>query len=568
MAENIVFDKLASNLPLDERQSLLEKLKSHSSIPEGILYFDDREDVFQGDMKTEFAALPWYSRLWYFILSFFKAKPPAVIYGDYRVSNLGQKINQRSPQMYNYQQRMLLSDFYHQVQKLKDAARFFYTALDISVNRDKGAFFAFLASLELPNIHKRIEAETTPNIIVENRAEMPEMELRQIAFKAMDDELALINGEQRDTMYSAARSLSCLKGLSSFLFDRLVMAFNVKDTQKGATCSANIVKELLLTLNNILFSLKTVPPMTLLQSLFVFILQERSDEPGFDINREIRLLLAKAEEALAVIRDFNRKVPLAWIIRCSTRNMSFVPQEISGGEDWFLVYRDYWRRRIETSFADYFKDRRRKEILESFRHFLKGQPLQELDNIQSDRNSYGLPVKGAFALSFLLTFYSVIFMPSINKILRPILIDGQFSRKENRVEFTEAYNNLMKLEEEIKKFEHEVSLSGEYGKRYLQARQEVAVLPVKRRRIQIVLEDAREDAEKILEPVRKACRSMVNFSSALLEPDIKAKNDILTNFPSITGKGSEYTDSLKEAREQFQVVIKLLDDIQVMEEGR
>jgi hypothetical protein len=61
---------------------------------------------------------------------------------------------------------------------------------------------------------------------------------------------------------------------------------------------------------------------------------------------------------------------------------------------------------------------------------------------------------------------------------------------------------------------------------------------------------------------------MVNFSSALLEPDIKAKNDILTNFPSITGKGSEYTDSLKEAREQFQVVIKLLDDIQVMEEGR
>ena len=567
----MVFDRLASSISLEERQNLLEKLKSQSNISSGILYFEEREVVPAGDIASEFARLPWYSRLWYGFLSFFKAKPPVVIFGDHQVSILGEKIEERTPGLYDYQERMLLVAFYRQIEKLKEAARFFYSALDTSVNRDKGAFFAFLGSLEMPEVHKRLEAETEPSAIVGAHPEMPEMELRQMAFKAMEDAFAGITEEQRDIMYFASRSLNCLKGLSSFLFDRLIMAFNTKNTQTGATCSVNVVRDLLVTLNNLLLSLKVVPPMTLLESLFVFILQERASEPGFNIHREIQMLLVKAEDSLAVIRDFNRKVPLAWIIRCASRNMSFVPQEISGGEDWFVVYRDYWRRRIETNFSHYFRERRLKGLLESFRYFLKGQSLKALGNIQSESNPDGLPVRGSFALSFLLTFYSVIFLPGINKILRPILIDGEFQRKENRAEFTECYNNLIKLENDIKKFEYDISPDGDYGKRYIQVRQDMSSIPVKRRKTQIVLEDAQEDAEKILEYVRKAARNMVSLLSGFLGKETKGKYDALTNLPAIAGKGDEYNEYLagmNEAHQQFQTLIKLLDDIEVMEEGR
>lgn len=568
MAENMVFDRLVSSISLDERQNLLQKLKSHSSMTSGILYFDDNEGVAAGDLEAEYAALPWYSRFWYVILSFFKTKPPVIIFGDHQVAVLGQKIDERTPELYDYQKRMLLPDFYRQIEKLKEAARFFYSALDTSVNRDKGVFFAFLGSLEMADVHKRLEEETQPQVIAEKYPDTPEMELRQHAFKAMDDTFSLISPDQREVMYFAARSLNCLKALSSFLFDRLIMAFNAKNGQDGASCSVNVVRDLLVTLNNILLSLKAVPPMTLLESLFIFLLQERSEEPGFDVNKEIRLFLAKAEDSLTVIKDFNKKVPLAWIIRCAARNMSFAPHEISGGEDWFVVYRDYWRRRIEANFADYFRDRRRKGLLETFRYFLKGQGLKTLGNTQSDSNPEGLPIKGSFALSFLLTFYSAVFMPTINKILRPILIDGEFNKKENRVEFTEAYNNLIKLEDEIKKFDYNISPSGEYGKRYAQARQDVSALPVKRRKLQIVLEDAQEDVNKILDQARKASRSMANLLAGFLGRETKTKYDTLANLSSVAGKEADYNKGLSETLQQFQTLTKLLDDIEVMEDGR
>ena len=568
MAENMVFDRLVSSISLDERQNLLQKLKSHSSMTSGILYFDDNEGVAAGDLEAEYAALPWYSRFWYVILSFFKTKPPVIIFGDHQVAVLGQKIDERTPELYDYQKRMLLPDFYRQIEKLKEAARFFYSALDTSVNRDKGVFFAFLGSLEMADVHKRLEEETQPQVIAEKYPDTPEIELRQHAFKAMDDTFSLISPDQREVMYFAARSLNCLKALSSFLFDRLIMAFNAKNGQDGASCSVNVVRDLLVTLNNILLSLKAVPPMTLLESLFIFLLQERSEEPGFDVNKEIRLFLAKAEDSLTVIKDFNKKVPLAWIIRCAARNMSFAPHEISGGEDWFVVYRDYWRRRIEANFADYFRDRRRKGLLETFRYFLKGQGLKTLGNTQSDSNPEGLPIKGSFALSFLLTFYSAVFMPTINKILRPILIDGEFNKKENRVEFTEAYNNLIKLEDEIKKFDYNISPSGEYGKRYAQARQDVSALPVKRRKLQIVLEDAQEDVNKILDQARKASRSMANLLAGFLGRETKTKYDTLANLSSVAGKEADYNKGLSETLQQFQTLTKLLDDIEVMEDGR
>jgi hypothetical protein len=308
--------------------------------------------------------------------------------------------------------------------------------------------------------------------------------------------------------------------------------------------------------------------MPLLESLFIFLLQEQAGEPGFDINKEIRVLLAKADEALSVIRDFNKQVPLTAILRCATRNMGLAPKEISGGEDWFMVYREYWKRRIETLFADYIGERRRQELLNSFRYFLKGTNLKILGNTFSDANPEGLSIKGVFSLSFLLTFYSVVFMADINKILRPILIDGDFYKKENRTEFTESYNDLIKLEDDIKKFEHSISRSGDFGKRYAQARQDMSSLPVKRRKIQLVIEEASDEVQKILERARTASRSMINILSGILEKDTRGKYDTLANLSKLSGKGVNFVTGVGETIQQFQKVLQLLDDIDAMEAGR
>jgi hypothetical protein len=568
MVESGHFNRLVSELSLDERLNLLEKLKGQSNISQDPLYYREDNTSPALDIETQYARLPWYYHLWYFILSLVKAKAPLKIFEDRQVASVGRAIDDEAPGFYDFQKRMLLPSFFDQLESLKDSARFFYTALDTSVNRDKGAFYAFLGSLEMGPVHERLRTETDPNIIGANHPDASETEIRQLAFHFMEDAIAGITEDFRGAMYFDARCLNCLKELASFLFDRLIMAFGFDSSVNGQTCSATVVKDMLADLNNILFSLKVIPPMPLLESLFIFLLQEQSAEPGFDINKEIRILLARADEALSVIRAFNKQVPLTAILRCATRNMALAPKEISGGEDWFVVYREYWKRRIETLFADYVRDRRHRELLDSFRYFLKGTNLKILSNTLSDTNPEGMSIKGVFALSFLLTFYSVVFMADINKTLRPILIDGDFYKKENRTEFTESYNDLIKLEEDIKKFEQGISPSGDFGKRYIQARQDMSSLPVKRRKIQLVIEEASDEALKILERARTASRSMINILNGILEKDTKGKYDTLANMSKLSGKGTRFVAGIGETIQQFQKVLQLLDDIDAMEAGR
>ena len=568
MANNKNFDKLVSSLSLDERQNLLSKLKGQSSMSSTeTLYFDEEIIVPVSNIETQYAKLPWFYRLWYFILSIFKSRPPIKIFEDHQVFTLGNKADERSPGLYDYQKALLLPSFCRQLEGLREASRFFYSALDISVNRDRGAFFAFLGSLEMPSVHKRLYTDTDPLQVIEKNPDAPESELRQIALRAMENAFTGITEECREAMYFDARTLNCLRELSSFLFDRVIMAFANDPTYGGEVCSAGVVRELLITLNNILISLKVVPPMPLLESLFIFTLQEKGEEQSFDISRELRALLIKAEESLTVIRDFNKKVPLTWIIRCCTRDMSYSPRPISGGEDWFVVYRDYWKRYVDSIFNNYMRDRRYKELLNTFRYFLKGTNLKMLANTQSEAEPDGMPVKGAFALSFVLTFYSAVFMPDINKYLRPILIDGDFHEKEGRAEFAENYNNLIKLEDEIKKLELEISPSGDYGKRYQQAKQEMTSLPVKRRKIQIVVEDASEEAAKILERAKEASKRMTKILTGVLGMDPRRLYS-LTNLAKVAGKDSQFIQGLEETVQQFQRMLKILEDIDLIEYGR
>ena len=553
-------NRLISEMTLEERHNLLDKLKGQSNFSADPLYeAEEEKEEPQENFEQLYASLPWYYRLYYYILSFFKSRPPVKIFEDSQIGKLGREIDAQSPGLYDYQQNYLLADFYRCFTDLKDAARFFFEALDASVNRDKGGFYSFLGSLEMPDVHRRLLTDTEPEIIEQMMPDAPGNEIRQRAFRIMEDAFSAISTDQKNAMYNNARSLNCLKELSSFLFDRVIMAFGF--AKSGQSCSANIVKDPLLNLNNILFSMQETPPLPLLESLFIFLLSEKSGEKDFDMSTEIRGLLGKAENAIASIRAFNKKVPLTRILRCAYRDMNLTPKQISGGEDWFVVYREHWKRQIETKFEEFMRTRKHNELANSFRYFLKGTNLKILNNVISDSTPDGLPVSEAFALSFLLTFYSAVFMADINKILRPILIDGEFIKRENRTEFNESYNNLIKLEDDIRRFEMNISPKGDFGKRYSLAKQDMTSLPIKRRKIQIVMEDVSREASGIMERSREAMANMVNVLNGILEKDPSGKYDTLVNLTQLSGKTPVFINGVTDSIMQFQKALQLLDDI-------
>jgi len=542
MADLDNFEKLVSGLTLEERQVLLERLKGQTNFSKEPLYVQNTEPQNQGTIEEGYERLPWYYRLWFFFIGFFRSKSPIEIFGEKQVAILGRRIDDFSPGMYNYQKRMLLPLFYQRIGKLKEASRFFYTALDSSVNRDRYAFFAFLASLEMPEIHKYLQNETDPEIITEKNPGISNSDLRLKALAEVDKAMDMITDENRTAMYFNVRTLFCLKQLSSFLFDRILTSFSIKPGEEGESCSINIVRELLENLNNVLFSLKAVPPLTLLESLFIFVVQDKSEENGFDINMELNNHISKAENAISVIRQFNKTVPLTWIIRCISR--SFSPREISGGEDWLLIFKEFWKKRADTLCNEFLMENRQRELLKSSRDFLKDREFRMLEYVQSDSNTDGFPLEKAFTISLLLSFHMGIFMPDMNKSLYSFLNNGKFNRKEHWGEFTDSYNKLLNLEVKIKKFEIELSPEGDFGRRYLQARQDMSSIPLKRRKIQLVLEEAAEEADIIIKEAVDASNSMVNILLAANEKDPVINENIM----------------------ELQKLLNLLDDMAIIRE--
>jgi hypothetical protein len=563
MEQESTFNRLVSDLSLEERKELHSKLNSQSGISTAPLYKEEKENrAF--DISSWYAKSPWYMRLWYFFLGLLKSASPEKIYEDQLIAKIGIEINDKSPDVFDYHHTLLLPKFHQLLIDLKDASRFFYNALDMSVNRDKGAFFGFLASLEMEDIHQRLVNETDPESLMEKFPQALNSELAEKASKSMEEIFLEVDETQRNVMYYNARSLHCLKELSSFLFDRLLLAFESSVT--GYTCPAKMVKEQLINLNNILYSFSGTPSLSLLESLFVFVLQEQMGNVEFDVEAETKKLLIQAESALATIREFNAAIPLAKILRCTTRDFNFSPRTISGGEDWFVVYKEYWRKQCDDQFSLFVKQRRKKSLVQSFKNFLNNAELSGLPNINSEFDPNGIPASGAMGISFLSAFYTEVFLPVINNVLRAILLDGEFYKRENRTVFTESYNDIMKIDQTINKFKNKISVEGDYGKRYLLAKGEITSLPIKRKKIQIVTQEVNEEIQKIINNTQDSFKTMIDVLQGITKQESGSKYDTLSNLASLSSnKEKPFVDAVALSKSKLEEASSLLKEANLLE---
>jgi hypothetical protein len=566
MVQTGTLDRLASGLSLEERKDLLEKLSGASTVTQEPLY-EDSAGAPAPQIEEQYKRLPWFSRVWLFILSIFKSRSPLKLFEDRQVAALGLTIESRWPGLYDYQRGLLLPLFYAAVSELKEGARFFYTALDSSANLDKGAFYAFLGSLEMEGIHRRLQEGTNPERIAGETPGISDQDLRQEALRVMDEVMGGLSTDDRQVMYTNVRALQHLKELSSFLFDRVIMAFGFDHSVSGQTCSVRLVRDMLTSLNNILYSLQAPPSLPLLESMFVFILQEKEGVPGFDLNQEIQALMTQAEESILRVKRFNQQVPLTRILRCAGRDMALVPQVITGGEDWFALYRDYWKKYVEIRLGEYLGGRRRREILKTLGEFFKDAGLIPLETAVSEANPEGFPLKGAFALSFLLTFRKEKFLGDLSRVLRPIYTEGEFVRRENGVEFTERYEHLAKIDAEVGILGTDISPDGGFGKRYAQIRGDMSSLPAKRRKMQLVLDEAAEKAKKTIDAARTAFQGMAGLLGGIIAEESGGKYGPLSNLDKLGGSGIPTMD-LIAAVGQFQRALVILDEIDTMEAGK
>jgi len=559
MNENSTLDRLVSQISVDERFTLLEKIRANPVLSQEPLRAYRDEDVQGITFGDRYKRLSPLTRMFHHIIGLCTGRTAAEVFEDRQILLLAKNVEARAPGVFDYRQGRLLNGFFSLLIELKQAARFFYNVLDTGPGKDRGAFYAILGSLEMEDIHLRLQNECGPRAILASNPDIPPSDLRQAVIRAMDETLQSISEMKRGIMYHHAHSLGHLKDLSCFLFDRFILLF--QDSSAGRTCRITPpVKELMLKLDKILSSLRDPPSAALLESLFVYELEAGVGKAGFDMESETESLLNQAGEAIAVIRHFNRRVPLTRMLRCITRNSEYFPVRESGGEDWFKMYRNYWKRQLEAELAEYFTQKRHRDIVESLEDFFDTR-LEPLANVASEKNPGGFPLPEAFPLSFLNAFHSVL-NGKIRRVLGPVVMEGEFKRQDDKMSITTAYNDFMYTAGHIQVLDGKLAPTGEYGKRYEQARDEPEALPVKRRKIQIIQSDASKEAWGIIERSYGGMKKIGAMLESISDRDMSIEFGGLSNFDRLAGKKpAAFVKNVKEAIHSLKQAVKVLNDI-------
>ncbi|GMO49158.1 MAG: hypothetical protein Ta2G_05820 [Termitinemataceae bacterium] len=560
MDQKDAFERLSSSLHDEDKIRLLEKIKEHSEVGENRLFEEERLPQSENN-EVQFARLSFCQRMINALVAFFTGKSSMAVFVSDIVSKEGRAIDLAYPGIYDYQQSLLKEDFQVELKKLKEAARFFYTALDSSVNRRQGDFFVFLGSIELPDVHNALLSGTDPSVCVLEHPLTALPQVRKIALSFIEKTLGQLSPEDRSVMYQNARSLLYLKQLASFLYDRFILSFNKQQGGNDLICPVSLVKNQLISLCNILYSLRNPPSLNLLSAMFVFIMQEHINEDGFEEDEEMQKFTNRAEKALGEIRTFNRRVPIVRILRCATRDMSFAPVQISCAEDWFTKYRDTWIKNVNEAFDVYIIQKRKAKIDKLYIDLFDNFKIEPFRNVQTDENDDGIPVEQIKNISILLAFHKKIFMPEINVVLRPILINGNFQKKENRIEFTESYNVLIRLDDSIKSFTDKLSANGEFGKRWEQLNGEVQSVTVRRRKSTSLFEEIEYIERNIIEETYKQLIIMEKILSGIVGTKEDSSYGILTNIPEISGKGTTFADGLNAGLVKLKKMVILVNEI-------
>ncbi len=259
MSESSTFDRLVSRLSDEERRDLLTRIRSNAEVSEEPLFRPEAVAEPAVDYAVRYRELNPLSRFVIIIRKIFTGRSRDDLVKDIILKGIARKIELGGPGLVSHTRRVFLERMLDELRSLKDAARFFYDVLDRTIEKDKGAFFAFLASLELEEANQRLLTETNPFTYSQTNSLATEPEVRSAVLSAFEDIMASLPEESRRRMYVNVRSLTFLKRLAGFLYDRLFSCFD--PTAAGTMESPFVtVREHMADLADVLYSMASPPP--------------------------------------------------------------------------------------------------------------------------------------------------------------------------------------------------------------------------------------------------------------------------------------------------------------------
>lgn len=575
------FDRLVLGISNNERIDLLKKLEA-STDPEKqnveSSYIADPEDQ-EHDLSVKFKGESFLLRIWLHLKALFSANDVEFVYNQYLVSSLARGIEKNYPNLIDYKHGLLTTDFYNKLCELKNVAAFFKSG--ISVYEEKqGSFFVFLGSLFVPELSERIDSEVSPYKLGFDREVTGE--LRSSLIRKMEEILQSIPQTDKTRLYTAVRSIEWLKAFTHLPFERFTSRF-ISLVSGSYTCPLDAASQDLATFAKVLCNGKRIQT-EILEALFLFSEQSQQEElanktanipeatePTKSISREDSLnincaeYLKKSLEQISLIKMFITTIPIHDLAAVANNSSIWIPDQLEGVEDWFVKYKNHWRKLFDQKWECWLRDKRKAQTHEKIKELFSIDDFPHIPNRPWLDIWDGMEFSKDYALGFVYAFFEQLY-PTYSKLFKIIMVEGEFTQRENRIEFTDTYNLLNHLSQSTLMLNEQLSIKGVYGAYFDNIIKESIRTIQGKAKIDSLMSTIEHEASSLIAQFADACRTMQLLLGGILTEAKNPRYDTLANISSIQGKSNSiFREQLHAAKAGFIDALELLKELETIE---
>lgn len=558
-AENS-FDKLAIGISPSERIALLKKLEDSLNPEEQSIEEPLTKDNATIDLKTKLKTESFLLRFWLKLKSLFSTFDMQYLYNEHIIKARAKNIERNIPDILNYKKGYLLTTFFHRLRELKTVAEYFKPGVAL-YEEDPGRFYVFLGSILVPDVAIRMEKEVSPYTIPFDQELTPDM--RTSLIRKMDEVLQEIPQADRGRIYIAVRSIEWLRQFVRMPFEKCLSKF-ISLVPNEFSCSIDTVANDLAQFSRVLSNGKRVET-EVLEAMYVFIAQKQITEEQIDVDEKTTEFVKKSLEQVAIIRRFINEIPIRQLASIAYRRSEWSPSSPEGAEDWFVKYKNYWRKLFDNKWESWLRDKKKLQTQQVISEFLgvSGFPTMKNQPWKDSWEDLKLPHDLSFA--FLTSYYERIF-PKYNNVLKTLLMEGDFIQKDNRIEFTDAVNELNHQRQCVESLNNRLAPEGEIGQAFEKIISECFKSIQGKSRIDSLMLSIDSEVSIILKQFRVATESIHLVLNGILSDNRDSKYASLANLASIQGKdNAKFRQDLLNIQRAMLSIIDMLRDLESIE---
>lgn len=458
--QSTIFDQAVTSLTSEERLDMLKKITGETNYHEELALNIPEEKIIDASQLSDVRnKLSWWERLRLFLTTFFFREDPDRSLEMMLLRKTKLEVMYKAPGYVDFVSRKFLSRFGKQLEQLYIALEVFRRPLSDALGEHRREFYALLGAEECPGLQIELARNADPNAILELHPNTDNAGLRAVIERSCDDILREIGNGSRQTIRLLTRTLVHLERLVSFNFEKCLALYS-----KDGTCSFDLLAKTLQKLDDILYSFTMRPPTRLLQLLFIFSYHAQHLLPA-EMGIRLREDLERAANAMNLVSEFNQ-FPLTKTLKVILEDYFYNPNTLTGGEDWFNLYKKFWRTRIELAYRSFISTRKLQELEDRVCEVLNLPEPPRVAVYSEDYWPEGFPPVYQRTFAIVYVFYTQLYKPISEKVLRPILENGSFYRRENRIELIEANLSLVNTCDGIERFVSSLDRDGEIGEQF------------------------------------------------------------------------------------------------------